>query len=355
MFKFINRVTEVDEYYEQVKRTWDNMVRGKKQNTLWFKLMRLQATIRNMSRPFVGIKEQIDKARGELEAVQKNIVHDKMNAYLTKEEKNKSERMLELLAIEEHVMRQRAKVKWIRLGDGNNAYFHASLKSKHSNMRIHRLCKADGAEITGQDETTEEVLHFYGNLMGSTQKNLQVVDIMVLRKGKQLSKDQRTGLIKEVTENEIVKALDSIGDLKAPGVDGYNSKFFKSSWNIVKEDVNVVNDFFEKGVLDRKWNLILISLILKQVVAKSIKEYRPIACCTTVYKIIAKVIAIRISAILPSIISKNQVAFVPSQNIHDHILLAYDLVKGYNIRGGIPRRMIQMDCKRLMTLWIGKL
>lgn len=36
----------------------------------------------------------------------------------------------------EHVLRQNAKIKWIRLGDRNNSYFHASLKSKHQGTRL---------------------------------------------------------------------------------------------------------------------------------------------------------------------------------------------------------------------------
>lgn len=54
----------------------------------------------------------------------------------------------------------------------------------------------------------------------------------------------------------------------------------------------------------------------------------------------------RMSKILPSIISRNQATFVPVQDIHDHILLAYELVKGYNRKGGISRYMVQMDIQK---------
>lgn len=33
-------------------------------------------------------------------------------------------------------------------------------------------------------------------------------------------------LIKSVSEDEIVQAFKGIGETKAPGLDGYNSKFF---------------------------------------------------------------------------------------------------------------------------------
>ncbi|XP_058775015.1 uncharacterized protein LOC131649265 [Vicia villosa] len=251
MFKFLNKVTEVHDYREQVERNWNRGGRGTSQGNLWDKLKRLQPTIKRLSKPFKGISMQIDKARKDLEDTQKHIVNDRGNKELTKEEKQKTESLLELLAIDEQIMRQRAKVSWIRLGDGNNAYFHATLKSKQSNMRIHSLHAEDGRVITDHNDITEEVIHFYRKLMGTAHNNLEAVDIQVLRKGKQLSNSCRLDLIKEITEAEIVAALKSIGDLKAPGVDGYNSKFFKASWGTVKGDVTqVVRDFFERGEMD---------------------------------------------------------------------------------------------------------
>ncbi|XP_058751951.1 uncharacterized protein LOC131625068 [Vicia villosa] len=152
-----------------------------------------------------------------------------MNENWIKKEKYQTEKLLELITTEEHIMRQRAKVSWIRLGDGNNAYFHASVKSKQSKMHIQKLCKEDGTVVTSYEDITQEVLQFYGRLMGIAQHNLEAVDIRALRKGKKLSSNQRNMLIDHVTVAEIRDALNSIEDLKAPGVDGYNSKFFKAS------------------------------------------------------------------------------------------------------------------------------
>lgn len=45
-------------------------------------------------------------------------------------------------------------------------------------------------------------------------------------------------------------------------------------------------------------------------------------------------------------ISKNQAAFVPGQNIHNHIMLAYELIKGYIRKGGTPRSMMQIDLQK---------
>lgn len=50
--------------------------------------------------------------------------------------------------------------------------------------------------------------------------------------------------------------------------------------------------------------------------------------------------------VLPSIVSNFQDAFVPGQNIHNHILLAYELFKGYCMKGGVRRVMMQIDLQK---------
>lgn len=42
-------------------------------------------------------------------------------------------------------------------------------------------------------------------------------------------------LTSEFTEEEVKQGLDAIGDLKAPGVDGMSSLFYKKHWEIVRE------------------------------------------------------------------------------------------------------------------------
>lgn len=44
-------------------------------------------------------------------------------------------------------------------------------------------------------------------------------------------------LAAEFTEKEVKQALWAIDGGKSPGPDGYGSKFFKDSWNIVGQDL----------------------------------------------------------------------------------------------------------------------
>lgn len=88
-------------------------------------------------------------------------------------------------------------------------------------------------------------MNFYGSLMGKKEDNLEGINLVTMRSEAYLRNDQRERLVKHVTDKEIGSILKGIGDLKAIGVDGYEMKFFKSTWNTVKSDVTGdVREFF---------------------------------------------------------------------------------------------------------------
>lgn len=72
----------------------------------------------------------------------------------------------------------------------------------------------------------------------------------------------------------------------------------------------------------------VVTLIIEG--ATFIKDYRPITGCTTVYKIISRILTIRLSKVIGSIVGSCQATFIPGQQIHNNILLVYELIKGYS-------------------------
>lgn len=67
-----------------------------------------------------------------------------------------------------------------------------------------------------------------------------------MREGPQLSMEQREILVAPICEQEILIALNGICDLKSPGIYGFSARFFKASWEVVKEDViDAIMEFFE--------------------------------------------------------------------------------------------------------------
>ncbi|XP_058734051.1 uncharacterized protein LOC131605747 [Vicia villosa] len=72
-FKFINVVTGMTGYNEEVTRSWQEQSRGVRGNRLWQKLMRLQPVLKKLNRPILSIKSQLQKKRVELNEVQNMV------------------------------------------------------------------------------------------------------------------------------------------------------------------------------------------------------------------------------------------------------------------------------------------
>lgn len=115
-----------------------------------------------------------------------------------------------------------------------------------------------------------------------------------------------------MTDTEVKEALFSMDDMKAPGLDGFNILFFKKTGHVISSSVTAaIQYFFIFGELPKQINCCaLVTLIPKIPNASRVKEYRPIACCSMLYKIISKIISNRMQHVIPNIINDAQSAFV---------------------------------------------
>lgn len=68
---------------------------------------------------------------------------------------------------------------------------------------------------------------------------------------------------------------------------------------MVGEDVaKAVMQFFKIGKLLREINCTTVTLILKVANPNCVKEFRLIACCSKIYKIIAKILTARLKMVV---------------------------------------------------------
>ena len=81
-------------------------------------------------------------------------------------------------------------------------------------------------------------------------------------------------------------------------------------------------------------NATVISLIPKVQQPNKVSDFRPIACCNVLYKCISKILTSRIKGALDKLVNFNQSAFIPGRIIQYNLMIAQELLKGYNCKNG---------------------
>lgn len=233
-------------------------------------------------------------------------------------------RLEKLVNQRELYWKQHATTHLLNHGDRNTNFFHKFACERRRKNRITRLVRDDGGVVEDADEIHALVTSLYTSLFqtGGGSRYEELLQCVLSRVMTAMNDE----LVKEYTEEEVKLALDSMGDLKAPGPYGMPALFYKKYWSTVGNDVaREVIALLNGGAMQDGWNDSVVVLIPKVNNLEKLKDLHPISLCNVVYKIASKLLTNRLKKILPDVISLNQSAFVPDRLITDNVLLAYEM------------------------------
>ncbi|GJS04028.1 RNA-directed DNA polymerase, eukaryota [Tanacetum coccineum] len=264
----------------------------------------------------ISISDDLTNIDKELD---RGVVSDEL---LTKRmELNRKLHDLKLMEVKDYA--QKAKVKWAIEGDENSKFFHGLINKKRSQLSIRGIF-VDGDWLTDPKHIKDAFKdHFASRFKHPDRFRLKLKISFPNR----LSSTQAIDMDNCITRSEIRKAVWECGENKSPGPDGFSFEFFRRYWNFIgPEFCSAVESFFISGFLPKGCNASFIALIPKVLDAKFVSDFRPISLIGSVYKVITKILANRLAAVISDLVSDTQSAFVANRHILDGPFILNELL-----------------------------
>ncbi|CAA7055147.1 unnamed protein product [Microthlaspi erraticum] len=193
------------------------------------------------------------------------------------------------------------------LGDKNTEYFHAAAKGRQAINKFSVIVDETNNAVHEEEKIVGVITKFYQELFTSQGGESQEAIREALEPC--ITEEINEKLIATPTWEEVRAACFSIHPGKAPGPDGFSACFFQSNWSTVKEKVTTeIQAFFTSGTLPPNINTTHVRLIPKITSPKKVADYRPIALCNVYFKIISKILTLRLQPVLNEIVTENQSA-----------------------------------------------
>lgn len=347
-FIFYDMWCKDDNFTDVVKEAWNLQVDGTPMYRVVQKLKDLKPRLKKLNKMhYSQIEERFHSAKQRLQEIKLEVQRQPKDSHLIKLELDAAAHLKKMKEAYNSFVYQRAKVRWLKEGDSNTRFFHSSIKRRRFQQRVLEIADKHGYVQSTPESINRAFEEFYRDLLGKANDSRTSIQNEVVQLGALVSDQQAEYLTMEFSDKEIKEAFFSIPGAKAPGPDGYNSTFFKMAWPIIGEEIcTAVKDFFQHGKLLKQINSTKLTLIPKVQYPQSVSEFRPIACCNTLYKGITKLICARLKNVLPHIIAPNQAGFIQGRQIFHNISIVQDLVGVYNRKSTPPCCMLKVDIRK---------
>ncbi|XP_074266000.1 uncharacterized protein LOC141588456 [Silene latifolia] len=318
-FKYLNMWSSALGFLNCVKEVWSQWISGTKMYQVVRKLKLLKPELKRINKDhYSDVENNADISQIRLSQIQKLLVTKLGDEVLMQQEYEAHQVSIKLQKAKMEFLKQKAKAHWIKEWDANSAYFHSVIKARRNKHFIYQIKDHKDHLYTDKAGIQKAFLEYYQMLLGSKARSSRV-KVSIVQKGNICNDQHKAALLMPVTKEEVKQVIFQIPDDKAPGPDGYSSKFYKDSWDIIGEEVtNAVLDFFESGHILRQINATLFTLIPKVDRPTTVLQYRPIACW----------------------------GFIQGRSIMENILICQDIIRLYERQAVSPRCLFKIDLQK---------
>ncbi|GJW36548.1 RNA-directed DNA polymerase, eukaryota [Tanacetum coccineum] len=331
-FRFYHSWFKLNGFEQMVINTWNSISLEDRNGMIRFK-KKLQLLKKEIRSWVVNYKKDqsrsVTEIKSKLQDIDKLIDQGGVNDDLLISRNNLMKQLQVIKSTEDCDRVQKAKIQWAIEGDENSKFYHGIINRKRANLSIKGIM-VDGEWVDDPNRVKEEFRsHFFSRFQppGNSRSRLN------FRFPKRLSHDQAADLEIPITRDEIRTAVWKCGENKSPGPDGFTFEFFRKFWDVIGADFCVaVEWFFQHSSFVKGCNSSFITLIPKTLDSKFVSDYRPISLIGSLYKVVTKVLATRLSFVISGLVSDVQTAFLPNRQILDGPFIINELLSWCKFR-----------------------
>nr|GEX08105.1 cysteine-rich receptor-like protein kinase [Tanacetum cinerariifolium] len=181
--------------------------------------------------------------------------------------------------------------------------------------------------ISNPQPVKDDFFNYYDNKFQPIESHF---DVNINPRFTALCPNEALDLQKPASLEEIKNAVWDCGSGKSSGPDGFSFLILKTYYEFFIEDIEkFVTNFLKSRSTPRGSNSAFITLILKVQNPFLIKDFCPISLLGIQYKIIAKLLANRLTGVLDKVFSPDQSAFISTRQILDGPLMVSEIIDWY--------------------------
>ena len=206
----------------------------------------------------------------------------------------------------------RAKVRYMNDGEKATKYFIGLEKRNFTQKTMYAVRKPNGQLTKDYREILNEQERFYRELYTS---NPEITFNVQNTSGIKLSDEESGDINHDPTKEEMIHALKLLRKERTPGCDGLTCEFFLKFIDIIQEPLMRMYVYAKRNKMlpmtDRRG---IITLIPKANQDETrVSSWRPLTMLNYGYKVLARIMAVRLEKYVDKLIGPQQTAFIQGQ------------------------------------------